>query len=133
MTLNKIFALKEPFSLNDLHKSGIKISREELDNQVKLGKLFKKNLGRMNVYWNTIHISNQESNNDSLTKQLELELQELKKELMEERHKVRKLSIQDGIDDPWKETAIAMARILSEQRQVTLSEILEFFNAPIDV
>jgi len=51
---------------------------------------------------------------------------------MDERQKVRKLSIQNGIDEPWKETAMAMARILSEQKQISMKEVLEYFNAPLD-
>ncbi len=132
MTLKKIFDLEEPFSFNDLKNKGIIISRVQLNQQVELGKLKKKNLGRMNIFWNNKPSSIKESGNSFLTKQLELEVQELKKELMAERHKIRKLSIQEGIDDPWKEVATAMARILSEQRQVTLQEVLEYFNAPME-
>jgi len=130
MTLKPIFTLNEPFSFNDLKKMGINIPRGQLDQQVKLGKLKKRSIGRMNIYWNKNLIPLKESSDSFLTKQLELEVQELKKELMAERHKVRKLSIQDGIDEPWKEAAIAMGRILSEQRQVTLQDVLEYFNAP---
>ena len=132
MTLKAIFDLEEPFSFNDLKKKGIIISRVQLNQQVELGKLKKKSFGRMNLYWNKNPSSIKEPSNSFLTKQLELEVQELKKELMAERHKVRKLSIQDGIDEPWKEAATAMARILSEQRQVKLQEVLEYFNAPIE-
>jgi len=132
MNLKTIFALEEPFSFNDLKNQGIKITRVELNQQVELGKLKRKSFGRMNIYWNKKASSIKEPGNSLLTKQLELEVQELKKELMAERNKVRKLSIQDGIDEPWKEVATAMARILSEQRQVTLQEVLEYFNAPIE-
>jgi len=68
----------------------------------------------------------------SYVKQLELENEEMKRELMEERQKVRKLSIQDGIDEPWKEAAMAMARILAEQKGVSMREVLDYFNAPVD-
>ena len=132
MALKKILALKEPFSFNDIKKMNINITRGELDRQVELGKLNLKIFGRMKIYWNKNFSSIKESIETSHTSQLELEVQELKEQLMEERHKVRKLSIQDGIDEPWKEAAIAMARILGEQRQVTLQEILEFFNAPVE-
>jgi hypothetical protein len=132
MTLKTIFAMKEPFSFNDLKKRGIDITRGQLNHQVELGKLEMKSFGRMNIYWNKKMNSLKEPSDSLLTKQLELEVLELKKELMAERQKVRKLSIQDGIDEPWKEVAITMARILSEQRQVTLQDILEYFNAPIE-
>ena len=131
MTLKTIFTFEEPFSFNDLKKRGINFTRDQLNKQVELGKLKRKNIGRMNIYWNKNTKSFKEPSNTLITKQLELEVQELKKELMAERHKVRKLSIQDGIDEPWKEVAIAMARILSEQRQVTLQDVLEHFNAPM--
>ncbi len=131
MTIKTIFALEEPFSFTDLKKMGINITRGKLNRQVELGKLEKKNFGRMNIYWNKNPSSIKDPSNSFLTKQLELEVQEMKKELMAERHKVRKLSIQEGIDEPWKEVAIAMARILSEQRQITLQDVLEHFNAPI--
>ena len=131
MTIKTIFALEEPFSFTDLKKMGINITRGKLNRQVELGKLEKKNFGRMNIYWNKNPSSIKDPGNSFLTKQLELEVQEMKKELMAERHKVRKLSIQEGIDEPWKEVAIAMARILSEQRQITLQDVLEHFNAPI--
>jgi len=132
MALKTIFTLKEPFSFNELKKLGINIPRGQLDEQVELGKLNKKSFGRMNIYWKENIDSPKEPIDSFLTKQLELEVQELKKELMAERHKVRKLSIQDGIDEPWREAAIAMARILSEQRQVTLQNVLEYFNAPME-
>jgi hypothetical protein len=89
-----------------------------------------KKIGRMNVYWNVLPELKPSSGLESLTNRLELEVEELKKELMDERQKVRKLSIQDGIDEPWKEAAMAMARILSEQKQVSMQEVLEYFNAP---
>ena len=130
--VKEILTLNQPFSYAELQKKGISVKRSELKTLVDEEKLHVKKIGRMNVYWNELTQYESKSGLDTLNNQLELELNELKKELMAERQKVRKLSIQDGIDNPWKETALEMARILSEQKQVALRELLEHFNAPIE-
>ncbi len=140
MTIEAILALKEPFVFTELETLGISINRKELSSLVQEGKLNQKKVGRMNLFWvkETVDSLTSESEpNDqtgfnSYIKQLELDLNELKQELMAEREKVRKLQLQDGIDEPWKEAAMAMARILSEQKQVSMQEVLEYFNAPIE-
>jgi hypothetical protein len=111
---------------------GLSVKKEDLNQLLIEGKLRDKKIGRMNVYWKESSEAMETTGLESLIKQLELELEELKRELMAERHKVRKLSIQNGIDEPWKEAAMAMARILSEQKQVPMREVLEYFNAPLD-
>ncbi len=131
--MNKeILRINQPFSYAELQKKGILVKRSELETLVDNEKLHMKKIGRMIIYWNELTPYESKSGLDTLNDHLELELNELKKELMAERQKVRKLSIQDGIDNPWKETALEMARILSEQKQVALREILEHFNAPIE-
>jgi hypothetical protein len=130
--IKDILALDQPFSLNELQKKGIPAKRSDLKALVDEKKLNMKKIGRMNVYWREIPKSVGSSGMDTLVGQLELNLEELKKELMAERKKVQKLSIQDGIDNPWKEAALEMARILSEQKQVSLQEVLEYFNAPFE-
>ena len=130
--VKEILTINQPFSYAELQKKGILVERSELKTLVDEEKLHVKKIGRMNVYWNELTQYESKSGLDTLNNQLELELNELKKELMAERQKVRKLSIQDGIDNPWKETALEMARILSEQKQVALRELLEHFNAPIE-
>ncbi len=130
--VKEILTLNQPFSYAELQKNGILVKRSELKTLVDEEKLHMKKIGRMNVYWNELTQYESKSGLDTLNDHLELELNELKKELMAERQKVRKLSIQDGIDNPWKETALEMARILSEQKQVALRELLEHFNAPIE-
>ncbi|MHA1214991.1 MAG: hypothetical protein ACTSPG_06820 [Candidatus Hodarchaeales archaeon] len=134
MSKNEVLEISEPFSYPELEKMGIPMKRAELEKLVTDGHLKKKKIGRTNVYWRNL-IQNQETPSktglESLVKQHELEIQELKYELQAEREKVKKLSIQDGIDEPWKEAAMAMARILSEQKQVSMREVLEYFNAPI--
>jgi hypothetical protein len=130
--INNILALDQPFSLNELQKKGIPAKRSDLKTLVDEQKLNMKKIGRMNIYWKDSAKSKQTTGMDTLVQQLELEIKELKKELMDERQKVRKLSIQDGIDNPWKEVALEMARILSEQKQVPLQEVLEYFNAPFE-
>lgn len=132
MSKKELLKLEEPFTLTELEKMGISVTRKVLNQLVKEEKLRLKKIGRINIYWNTPLESKPSSGLESLTKRLELELEELKKELMDERQKVRKLAIQDGLDDPWKEAAMAMARILSEQKQVPMQEVLEYFNAPSD-
>ena len=87
----------------------------------------------MNVYWKSFIAEKKASGQKGMktyTSQLELEIKELKQELMAGRKKIKKLQFQDGIDEPWKEAAMAMARILSEQKQVSMQEVLEYFNAP---
>ena len=130
--IKNILDLDQPFSLNELQKKGILAKRSDLNALVKEKKLNMKKIGRMNIYWREFPKSEGTSGMNTLVNQLELELGELKKELMAERNKVRKLAIQDGIDNPWKEAALEMARILSEQKQVSLQEVLEYFNAPIE-
>lgn len=140
MTIEAILALKEPFIFTELEPLGITINRKELSRLVQEGKLNKKKVGRMNLYWSKETVDsltsgsepNSQTGFESYIKQLELDLNELKQELMAEREKVRKLQLQDGIDEPWKEAAMAMARILSEQKQVSMQEVLEYFNAPIE-
>lgn len=124
--------MQKPFTFAELQKKGMKITRTDLKKLVEEKKLHMEKLGKMNIYWNPATLFKTESGMNSLTERLELENSELKKELMAERLKVNKLSIQDGIDDPWKETAMAMGRILSEQKQISLQEVLEYFNAPIE-
>ncbi|MHA1972063.1 MAG: hypothetical protein ACTSW1_03650 [Candidatus Hodarchaeales archaeon] len=134
MPENKVLEISEPFSYPELEKMGISIKRTELEKLVTSGHLNKKKIGRTNVYWRKVSQKQEPTTRtglESLVKQHELEIQELKYELQAEREKVRKLSIQDGIDEPWKEAAMAMARILSEQKQISLREVLEYFNAPI--
>ena len=92
-------------------------------------------MGRMNVYWKSFITENKTRSQKGMktyTNQLELEIKELKQELMAERKKIKKIQFQEGIDEPWKEAAMAMARILSEQKQVSMQEVLEYFNAPIE-
>ena len=140
MTIEDILALKEPFIFTEIETLGISINRKELSRLVQEGKLNQKKVGRMNLYWVKETVDsltsgsdpNGQTGFDSYIKQLELDLNELKQELMAEREKVRKLQLQDGIDEPWKEAAMTMARILSEQKQVSMQEVLEFFNAPIE-
>ena len=126
----ELLKLEEPFTFSELEKIGISVTRKVLNQLVEEKKLHMKKIGRMNVYWTILSEIKPSSGLESLTNRLELEVEELKRELMAERQKVRKLSIQDGIDEPWKEAAMAMARILSEQKQVPMQEILEYFNAP---
>ena len=140
MTKEAILALKDPFIFTELEILGISINRKELSRLVQEGKLNQKKVGRMNLYWVKETVDslapgnepNGQTGFESYIKQLELDLNELKQELMAEREKVRKLQLQDGIDEPWKEAAMTMARILSEQKQVSMQEVLEFFNAPIE-
>jgi hypothetical protein len=140
MTKEAILTLKEPFIFTELETLGISMNRKELSRLVKEGKLNQKKVGRMNLYWKketedslaSGSEPNDQTGFQSYIKQLELDLDELKQELMAEREKVRKLHFQEGIDEPWKEAAMAMARILSEQRQVSMQEVLEYFNAPIE-
>ncbi|MFX0151943.1 MAG: hypothetical protein ACFFAJ_14230, partial [Candidatus Hodarchaeota archaeon] len=122
----------EPFILTELKRMGLSVKKKDLNQLLMTEKLKSKKIGRMNVYWKVTSEPPQSTGLESLTKQLELELEELKRDLMAERQKVRKLSIQEGIDEPWKEVAMAMARILSEQKQVSMREVLEYFNAPLD-
>ncbi len=138
MTIENILTLKEPFIFTELEKLGISINRKELSRLVQEGKLSQKKVGRMNLYWSKETVDslasesepNGQTGFDTYIKQLELDLNELKQELMAEREKVKKLHFQEGIDEPWKEAAMAMARILSEQKQVSMQEVLEYFNAP---
>jgi len=132
MTKKEILRLEEPFIFTELKRMGLSVKKEDLNQLLIEGKLRDKKIGRMNVYWKESSEAMETTGLESLIKQLELELEELKRELMAERHKVRKLSIQNGIDEPWKEAAMAMARILSEQKQVPMREVLEYFNAPLD-
>ena len=132
MVEKEILKFEEPFIFTELEKKGSSITRKDLAILVKEGKLQTKKIGRMNLYWREISNLNQKTGLEDYTKQLEVEISELKGELMDERQRVRKLSIQDGIDEPWKETAMAMARILSEQKQISMKEVLEHFNAPLD-
>lgn len=132
MTKEEILRLDEPFIFTELKRMGLLVKKEDLNQLLIEGKLRDKKIGRMNVYWKEFSESTETTGNESLIKQLELELEELKRELMAERQKVRKLSIQNGIDEPWKEIAMSMARILSEQKQVPMREVLEYFNAPLD-
>jgi len=69
---------------------------------------------------------------NTLISTLELNIEELKKELMEERKSNQKLKNLVSADDPWKEIAMEMAQALSEIKQISLSEVLNHFNAPID-
>jgi hypothetical protein len=134
MSDNDILKVSEPFSTSELERMGISVKKTDLERLVKEGMLKKKKLGRMNIYWNQAkRIHETKSGLESYSEQLELEIKELKHELQAERDQVRKLSIQDGIDEPWKEAAMAMARILSEQKQVSLQEVLEYFNAPTEI
>ncbi|WP_455141094.1 hypothetical protein [Candidatus Hodarchaeum mangrovi] len=133
MSIKEIIALNEPFIYSELLKRGISTNTNTLEKLVDQGTLQRKKIGRMNIYWKKEPtIENYPRGLESHIKQLELENRELKHELQAEREKVRKLSIQDGIDEPWKEAAMAMARILSEQKQVSLKEVLEYFNAPVE-
>lgn len=132
MNKEEILRLDEPFIFTELKRMGLSVKKEDLNQLLIEGKLRDKKIGRMNVYWKESSESTETTGHESLIKQLELELEELKRELMSERQKVRKLSIQNGIDEPWKEIAMAMARILSEQKQVPMREVLEYFNAPLD-
>jgi hypothetical protein len=132
LSSSEILKLQKPFTFAQLQKKGFEITQTELNKLVKENKLYTEKIGRMNIYWNPNSLFKAESGMNSFIKRLELENSELKKELMSERLKVQKLSIQDGIDNPWKDTAMAMARILSEQKQIALQEVLEYFNAPID-
>ncbi|MFX0171031.1 MAG: hypothetical protein ACFE9L_03855 [Candidatus Hodarchaeota archaeon] len=132
MTKEDILKLEEPFILTELKRMGLSVKKKDLNQLLMTEKLKSKKIGRMNIYWKVASESPQSTGLESLTKQLELELEELKRDLMAERQKVRKLSIQEGIDEPWKEVAMAMARILSEQKQVPMREVLEYFNAPLD-
>ncbi|MFX0094222.1 MAG: hypothetical protein ACFFBD_20960 [Candidatus Hodarchaeota archaeon] len=61
---------------------------------------------------------------------LELQIQELKHELQDERKKMQKLKLHDAHDDPWREVAWEMARVLSEMRGITTKEALQYFGAP---
>ncbi len=131
MVVNEILNFEEPFTFTELKKEGLLITRKDLALLIKEGKLQTKKIGRINLYWRKPK-SNQRTGLEDYTKQLEVEVEELKGELMDERRKVRKLSLQDGIDEPWKEAAMAMARILSEQKQISMKEVLEYFNAPLD-
>jgi len=134
MSIKEILELNEPFIHSELLKRGISTNTKALEKLVDQGTLQRKKIGRMNIYWKKEPIMEKYPRGEvSLIKQLELENRELKQELQAEREKVRKLSIQDGIDDPWKEATMAMARILSEQRQISLKEVLEYFNAPIEL
>ena len=128
----ELLNLEEPFTFTELGKMGISVTKKVLNQLVEEKKLRVKKIGRMNIYWTVLQELKPSSGLESLTNRLELEVEELKKELMDERQKVRKLSIQDGIDEPWKEAAMAMARILSEQKQVSMQEVLEYFNAPLN-
>ncbi len=130
MSFPEILKLQKPFTFAELQKKGFKITRTDLKKLVDEKKLHMEKFGRMNIYWN--HQFKADSGMTSFIKQLELENSELKREIMAERLKIQKLSIQDGVDEPWKETAMAMARILSEQKQISLQEVLEYFNAPIE-
>lgn len=132
MVANEILKFEEPFTFTELKKEGLTITRKDLTVLVKEGKLQTKKIGRIKLYWREKSNLSQITGLEDYTKQLEMELSELKGELMDERRKVRKLSLQDGIDEPWKETAMAMARILSEQKQISMKEVLEYFNAPLD-
>ncbi len=124
--------IKEPFTFTELKKMSTGVTRKDLSLLIDEGKLQVKKIGRIDIYWNIYPESTVSSGLESLTKRLEFEIKELKQELMAERQKVRQLSIQDGIDEPWKEAAMAMARILSEQKQISMQEVLEYFNAPLD-
>ncbi len=131
MDKKDILTIIEPFTYTELKKMGFTVSRKDLAKLLNQAELECKKIGRMNVYWRkSSQLKKPDTNFNSYTSQLELELNELKQELMAERNKVRMLSIQNGIDEPWKEAAMAMARILSEQKQVSLQEVLEYFNAP---
>ncbi|MHA2226099.1 MAG: hypothetical protein ACXAC8_12890 [Candidatus Hodarchaeales archaeon] len=131
MDKKDILTIIEPFTYTELKKIGFAVSRKDLAKLVNQGKLECKKIGRMNVYWiKPSQLKKSDTTLNSYTSQLELELNELKQELMAERNKVRMLSIQNGIDEPWKEAAMAMARILSEQKQVPLQEVLDYFNTP---
>jgi len=135
MTKEEILSFNEPFIFSELAKKGFSVKKNELDQLVQAGELQQKKMGRMNVYWKSIITEKKTSSQKGMktyTNQLELELKELKQELMAGRQKIKKLQFQDGIDEPWKEAAMAMARILSEQKQVSMQEVLEFFNAPND-
>jgi hypothetical protein len=133
MTIEEILSLKEPFIFSELAKKGFSVQKNELDQLVQAGELQQKKMGRMNVYWKSFIAEKKASDQKGMktyTSQLELEIKELKQELMAGRKKIKKLQFQDGIDEPWKEAAMAMARILSEQKQVSMQEVLEYFNAP---
>ena len=133
MSIKEILSLNEPFIYSELSKRGISTNITALEKLVDQGSLQRKKIGRMNIYWKKGFPDEKiPRGSEALIKQLELENRELKHELQAERENVRKLSIQDGIDEPWKEAAMAMARILSEQKQVSLKEVLEYFNAPIE-
>jgi hypothetical protein len=132
MSKDEILTLKEPFTFNELKKIGILTTRKKLRDLVQEKELKTKKIGRMQIYWRKTPQEAASTGLTSYTRQLELELEELRRDVMSEREKVRKLSLQEGIDDPWKETAMSMARILSEQKQVSLQEVLEYFNAPLE-
>ncbi|MFX0084601.1 MAG: hypothetical protein ACFFAU_02925 [Candidatus Hodarchaeota archaeon] len=138
MTRKDVLALKEPFVFSELEKKGFFIRKKELEQLVQKGNLNQKKIGRMTIYWSTIQSLASEKKFTSQTgleayvKQLELEVNELKQELMTEREKVKSLQFQEGIDDPWKDTAMAMASVLSEQKQISIQEVLDYFNAPFE-
>lgn len=133
MVNDEILLIEEPFSFAELAKKGLSINRSGLAQLTKTGQLKSKKMGRMTVYWNKLSTAPKARTGlDSLVSQLELENDELKRELQAEREKVRKLSIQDGIDDPWKEAALAMAQSLAEQKGVSMREVLGYFNAPLE-
>jgi hypothetical protein len=138
MAIKDILALKEPFIFAELEKKGFSIRRNELEQLVQKGDLKQKKIGRMKVYWSSIQPSTSKKESTSQTgletylNQLELEISELKQELMTERGKVKSLQFQEGIDDPWKDAAMAMARVLSEQKQISMREVLGYFNAPFE-
>lgn len=134
MSIKEILSLNEPFIHSELLKRGISTNIIALEKLVDQGSLQRKKIGRMNIYWKKEYLDKKiPRGSEALIKQLELENRELKQELQAEREKVRKFSIQDGIDEPWKEAAMSMARILSEQKQVSLKEVLEYFNAPFEL
>ncbi|MFW9854024.1 MAG: hypothetical protein ACFFFG_03160 [Candidatus Thorarchaeota archaeon] len=133
MVNNEIFSLQEPFSFTELEKKGLSIKRSDLAQFVKKGKLMSKKIGRMTIYWNHPSVTPEATTGlDSLVNRLELENQEMKRELQSEREKVRRLEIQDGVDDPWKEAALTMAQTLAEQKGISMREVLGYFNAPLD-
>jgi uncharacterized Zn finger protein len=130
---DEISSIEEPFSFTELEKKGLTVNRKDLAQYVKKGQLKSKKMGRMTVYWNKPSAAPETKTGlDSLVNRLELENEELKRELQSEREKVRRLEIQDGIDDPWKEAALAMAQTLAEQKGVSMREVLGYFNAPLD-
>ncbi len=138
MARKDVLALKEPFIFSELEKKGFSIRKKELEQLVLKGNLNQKKIGRLTIYWSTIQPSTSEKEFTSQTgletyvKQLELEVDELKQELMSVREKIKSLQFQEGIDDPWKDTAMAMASVLSEQKQISIQEVLDYFNAPFE-